>query len=58
MRLTLPRVLVGCAFTLLLLAPAAASADDEPARAGRIAFAGFRDERWDTAPAPAPIGAG
>jgi Tol biopolymer transport system component len=30
-----------------LLAPGAASAGDEPARAGRIAFAGFRDERWD-----------
>ena len=47
MPLTQPRVLVGCAFALFLLAPAAASAGDEPARAGRIAFAGFRDERWD-----------
>ncbi len=47
MHLTLPRVLVGCAFALSLLAPAAASAGDEPSRAGRIAFAGFRDERWD-----------
>ena len=41
------RVLIGCAFALFLLTPAAASASDEPARAGRIAFAGFRDERWD-----------
>jgi TolB protein len=47
MPLTLPRVLVGCALALFLLAPAAASAGDEPARAGRIAFAGFRDEQWD-----------
>ena len=47
MHLSLPRVLLGCVFAVSLLAPATATAGDVPARAGRIAFAGFRDEQWD-----------
>jgi TolB protein len=40
-------LLIGLAAGLSLLAPAAASAGDVPSRAGRIAFAGYRDGRWD-----------
>jgi TolB protein len=40
-------LLTALAFALTLLAPIAASAVDAPARSGRIAFAGFRDEHWD-----------
>jgi TolB protein len=44
----MPRpLLIGFVVGLSLLAPASASAGDVPARTGRIAFAGFRDGRWD-----------
>ena len=44
--IALTRVLLAsCVLAVPLVAPTAAWAGDAPPRAGRIAFAGFRDER-------------